>query len=152
MKPFDIDNTPETFDGFILSVKKTVEDTEVGVDEYYPDAMFTVDNFGFGKIINIDDVVNNTNIDPLQILNISLVNHIRKDNIKWYAHVSYVLTEYEEEFMLLVGGNEGTTIMSIAEIFDEGEYQYLKEWNQIDPTENFSNIVVPLRRAIVKQG
>jgi len=152
MKAFDIHNTPDTFDAFIISVKKLIEETEVEVDDWYPDALFTVDEYDLGRIIDIDEEVAELEIPHQAILETKCVQHIMKDKVKWYAHVSVVGDDDGKKYLVLVIGSFTQTGMWISEIIQHEGYEYVKQWDGLAPSEHFPKIVIPLRRAIVNRG
>jgi hypothetical protein len=151
LNPFDEDNPPETFDGFVQSVKKTIEEADVQADEIYPDALFTVDKYHIGRVMDIDEIAIHLGVNNQVIINTKCVNHIRCDDVKWYACATWV-TDEVDQYMVLIFGDKLQTGVSIAEIFIDGDYQYIKDWEKLDPRESFEHIVIPLRKSIVNQG
>ena len=151
MEIFDIEKPPQTYDGFVLSVKKAIEAAEVPIDDFYPDALFTVNEYGLGQIIDVDIVVDNTEQPHQFVLETICVQHIREGDVKWYGYVS-VVDDGEDDFLVLVTGHKHLTEMFITEIVTVGERKHVKQWHPSNPSTSFQKIVIPLRQAIVNRG
>lgn len=152
MREFDVDEPAETFDGFVASVKKLIENTYVGVDEWYPDALFTVDEYHLGRIIDIDKESEDLGIPHQFIFASKCVQHIRQDGVKWYAHVAVVTDAEDQDHIVLTAGNKVATGMWITPITYEEDEQVIHSWQLLDPSESFVNLSRTLRRAITNQG
>lgn len=156
MKAFDIYDTPDTYEGFVRSVKKLIEETEVSSEEdYYPDALFTVDKMDLGRIIDLDELTfKYEDLSQDDICHSLGVKHLMQDDIKWYAHVSYVPDFANDiEYLLLITGSKMKTNIYVNQIFYEDNQAEIEDWVEANPINpSFESKVVPLRRAIVNRG
>lgn len=152
MEIFDADNPPQTYDEFVLTVKKTIEDAEVPIDEWYPDALFTVSEYNLGQIIDVDVNVAEFEIPHQTVLETICVKQIREGYTKWYAYVSEIGDDEGDTFLVLVTGHKYITELFITEIVEIGDQQHVKQWHPANPATSFQKIVIPLRQAIVNRG
>lgn len=153
MKPFDLENPPTTLEDFADSVFYLIDKSEIYIDEYYPDALFIVDKSHSGDIIYADDISEEKGISLEKVVRYEFPKILKNKEVKWYACACLLENKSGHELLLVVYGDTHTTGACTAKVFEEEEKQVLDDWNEIHPDgNNFSQIIVPLRRAIVNQG
>lgn len=153
MEPFSEELELKNFEDFTESVFSLIDKTKIYLDEYYPDALFLVDQYGNNEVIHADDICEEKNIDLYTVLKKEFPAYIRESEIKWYACTCLLEDKTGYEILLVLFGEKHSTGANYAEVFEEGEYQVLGEWHEVSPEDPaFAEVIAPIRRAIVNQG
>lgn len=153
MEPFSDEVELKNFEDFTESVFSLIEKTEIQADEYYPDALFLVDDYGNKELIYGDDICQEKNLDIETVVRKEFPLYIKESEIKWYACTCLLEDRSGYEILFVIFGEKHSTGASFAEVYEEGELQVLGEWHDVSPEDPaFAEVVAPIRRSIVNQG
>jgi hypothetical protein len=158
-KTFDEYDPPDSYKKFRKQVMQTVEEAEVEEDDEFDCALFMVNRVPEGKILYIEDILPDE--EEQETLSISFLletvfpHIIKKNNSKFFAFVMPAMKNSEtgepHEIVLLLSGSVGATDLFSAEATVEDGYYELEPWQKEDVMQ-YSDLVVPFRRAIVLEG
>lgn len=152
-EPFDEETELETLEEFAESVFDLIEKTKIGLDEYYPDALFIVDESGDNEIYHADDIAEQKNIDVEEVIKSEFPLYVKENDTKWYSCACLLENSIGYEILLVIYGDKHSTGACYAKVYEKEDNQALGEWKEIDPdNEVFAPVIVPFRRAIVNQG
>jgi hypothetical protein len=153
MEPFSKKIKLKSFEDFVESVFSLIDKTEIYLDQYYPDALFLVDEYENKEVIYADDICEEKDIEIYDVIKKEFPAYIKESETKWYACSCLLEDDNGYEILIVIFGNKHATGINYAEVYEEGNYQVLGEWNEAsaeDPA--FSPVIAPIRRSIVNQG
>jgi hypothetical protein len=153
---FDTSDPPKTYKKFRKAVIQAVEGLEIEEEENFPAALFIVSRDGKADIQYVEEIVEeNEEVEVNMIIMSIFPSFVKMNNSKFFALVlpgTYTEPNGEEqEIVTMLSGSMEDTELMIAEI-DRSDYEAeLEPWEKQN-IMNFSNLIVPYRRAITPQG
>lgn len=156
---FDPDNPPETFREFRKQILHSIEELEVEEDETWPPALFLVCRNGDAGVKYISDIVEESEgeMSVEIILEQVLPGIIKATDGKFYAlvlpgQIKTITDDSSDEILTILMGDFSETEMLVSKV-----HRYEDNLTELDAWEkqnvlNFSELVIPYRRAITLQG
>lgn len=156
---FDEENPPQDYKKFKREVLRSVEDSQIELDEDFDTALFTVSRKNKGEVFYISDLIDKFDEDTSlkDIIEEEVPERIKKNNAKFFAFVFPGNHHTEDgespEIVAVLMGALWDIQMVFAEVMrdDDEEIAELSPWHTED-TSNYPNLVIPFRQAITLQG